>query len=655
MNRSVFFFFLMSTLGLAADVRAPTPTLVDGSGAGAVLSKSQAGDSASGKVGNTVYTFTDSSGNLVFPQLNAGGNLPVTFSNTSIIANAGTNLNTSALALDSNLTLFKNANHTDLVLIDTDLLAFKSANHTDLIGTQPRNITQFGGTNLSTGVGASGSGIPRVTVSNDSTVGLNAGSNLVGKVGIDQTTPGTTNGVVVNSSALPTGAATATNQSTEITALGTINTTLGTTLPRNVSQIGGNSINTGTGASGTGTQRVAVASDSSITVNASSNIIGNVRVDQTTPGTTNGVVVNSSALPTGAATSALQTTGNTTLSTLSTQQTSGAQKTQVVDGSGNVQPSGDVLTRKIFVQPTDGSNNQGYTAANEAKVSVTQPLPAGTNIVGNVRVDQTTPGTTNGVVVNSSALPTGASTSALQTTGNNSLSSIDGKFVASSIDANNSTTSQLTGAAVYVGTFTNALQWPCVGVSVVSDQISATNGLQVEWSWNGTTVQDQDNYSISAANGQQFTFGRKWPYYRIRYTNGATTTTTFTLGAVLSQTCPVPSTHRTGDGVNTEQDGQLVIQVPGRMSLTYNAPFSVSVGTSSTTFLAANTARKGFCTTNTTSATVSYGIGQTAILNSGITLFPGGVWCMDDYNFSTAQINSIASVAASVVPGQEMQ
>jgi len=42
-------------------------------------------------------------------------------------------------------------------------------------------------------------------------IGLNAGANIVGKVGIDQTTPGTTNGVVVNNSALPAGAATDTS------------------------------------------------------------------------------------------------------------------------------------------------------------------------------------------------------------------------------------------------------------------------------------------------------------------------------------------------------------------------------------------------------------------------------------------------------------
>jgi hypothetical protein len=44
-----------------------------------------------------------------------------------------------------------------------------------------------------------------VSIGSNGTVGLLAGANLVGKVGIDQTTPGTTNGVQVNA-ALPAGA-----------------------------------------------------------------------------------------------------------------------------------------------------------------------------------------------------------------------------------------------------------------------------------------------------------------------------------------------------------------------------------------------------------------------------------------------------------------
>lgn len=66
-------------------------------------------------------------------------------------------------------------------------------------GTGSVNVAQFGGNNVVTGTGTGGNGIPRVTVSSDSTLGLVAGSAIVGKVGIDQTTPGTTNGVQATS------------------------------------------------------------------------------------------------------------------------------------------------------------------------------------------------------------------------------------------------------------------------------------------------------------------------------------------------------------------------------------------------------------------------------------------------------------------------
>lgn len=82
--------------------------------------------------------------------------------------------------------------------------------------TGPVNVTQFGGNNVVTGTGTGGSGIPRVTVSSDSSLtsvttvstvtsvtaianALPAGTNLMGKVGIDQTTPGTTNAVQATS------------------------------------------------------------------------------------------------------------------------------------------------------------------------------------------------------------------------------------------------------------------------------------------------------------------------------------------------------------------------------------------------------------------------------------------------------------------------
>lgn len=80
--------------------------------------------------------------------------------------------------------------------------------------------------------------------------------------------------------------------------------TISGTVSENLAQVNGQTVNVGPGAAGTGTQRVTTSTDSTIgtvtavtaitnALPAGTNIIGNVRIDQTTPGTTNGVVVNS--------------------------------------------------------------------------------------------------------------------------------------------------------------------------------------------------------------------------------------------------------------------------------------------------------------------------------------------------------------------------
>lgn len=96
----------------------------------------------------------------------------------------------------------------------------------------------------------------------------------------------------------------------------------------NLTEVNTNPVDTGIGVAGSGTQRVAVSSNSSLALvttlgtitnplPSGTNILGSVGIDQTTPGTTNGVVINSSVLPTGASTSANQTIANTSLSAIS--------------------------------------------------------------------------------------------------------------------------------------------------------------------------------------------------------------------------------------------------------------------------------------------------------------------------------------------------
>lgn len=103
-----------------------------------------------------------------------------------------------------------------------------------------------------------------------------------------------------------------------------------------------------------------------IVLSAGSAIIGKVGIDQTTPGTTNAVQANAGT--------------NLNTSTLSTslKQSDGSQKTQVVDGAGNVIGS---TSNAIDINIKSGS------------------IPSGSNLIGKIGIDQTTPGTTNAVAI----------------------------------------------------------------------------------------------------------------------------------------------------------------------------------------------------------------------------------------------------------------
>ena len=90
-----------------------------------------------------------------------------------------------------------------------------------------------------------------------------------------------------------------------------------------------------------------------------------------------------------------------------------------------------------------------------------------------------------------------------------------------------------------------------------------------------------------------------------------------------------------------------------KTDLTPSAPTAASVGVASALALAANANRKGLKLINTSNARISLGFGSAAVLDSGVTLFPGGVLNMDEYDFDLGTVNAIASVAASNLAIQE--
>lgn len=236
--------------------------------------------------------------------------------------------------------------------------------------------------------------------------------------------------------------------------------------------VGGGSANASVGTNGaiapTSSTEVAGVNPSGnlqpLQTDASGNLLVNLNAESGAP---LHVIVDSSALPTGAATSANQVTGNSSLSTIATNttgiataanQTNGTQQSQIVQGgntatvtaSNALKVDGSAVTQPVSAlalplpsnaaQETGGhlasldtklpAQGQALAAASLPVVlpaaqitaltpptTVTVTQATGTNlhtVIDSGTVTATISGTPN-VAVTSSALPAGAATSALQT------------------------------------------------------------------------------------------------------------------------------------------------------------------------------------------------------------------------------------------------
>jgi hypothetical protein len=131
-----------------------------------------------------------------------------------------------------------------------------------------------------------------------------------------------------------------TDLSGAVRVTGTVTTSPPSNASTNIAQVNGAAVNTGTGAAGAGTMRVAVASDSSIACNAGTNL-------------------NTSALALDAT-----LTGRT-------------QKTQITDGTRD----GTVKAASTAAGATD--------TALVVALSPNSPTPAGTNVIGALSANQT--------------------------------------------------------------------------------------------------------------------------------------------------------------------------------------------------------------------------------------------------------------------------
>lgn len=256
------------------------------------------------------------------------------------------------------------------------------------------NVGQMGGTNVTTGAGASTPGTQRVILSSDSPIGaLSAGSAQIGTVSGSSFTlqgsggamigstgnrlnvdiQGSTSAVTgLNGAALATAAAQTTGNSSlssidgKITAVNTGAVTISVALP-------------------TGTNNIGTVTGSSVNIQAQGTAItqtgGRLNVDVQTS-----TIVVVGTGQTALASAANQTTGNSSLSSIDGKIT--AVNTGAVVISGAL-PAGSALIGKTGIDQTTPGTTNKVSIGTDGTVAINTALPAGSAIIGKVSPDST--------------------------------------------------------------------------------------------------------------------------------------------------------------------------------------------------------------------------------------------------------------------------
>lgn len=287
------------------------------------------------------------------------------------------------------------------------------------------------------------------------------------------------------------------------------------------------------------------------------------------------------SLPSGLATEAKQDTGNTSLSSIDGKTPALVSGRVPVDGSGVTQPVSGSLDRLWALDSsTDSVTVAGTIVASNPSVSATgTAVPADATMIGgsdgtNLRAIKTDSSGVVEVSASSLPLPTGAAT---ETTLANiyteagyisngviaidaATASIDGKLpaktaagnLASEIvqidgteDTGNSSTTPLGISGVFTGSWKDATNFASIQVGIYADQNSATDGVEIQFSKDGTNVDHVHNYTYAASsNGNGYLFQPEFKYYRVKYTNSTVAQTRFALITTIRPMTLFPSQYR---------------------------------------------------------------------------------------------------------------
>jgi len=126
------------------------------------------------------------------------------------------------------------------------------------------------------------------------------------------------------------------------------------------------------------------------------------------------------------------------------------------------------------------------------------------------------------------------------------------------VDSNNSTNTPLVIDEPFIGMATEINDYGIIYITTKSDVASATNGLSIQQSSDGTNWDHTDEYTINANSGKTFSVQAGASYFRIVYTNGSIAQSFFRLQVILKKGNGKPSSHRVQDDIANDDDAELV-------------------------------------------------------------------------------------------------
>lgn len=108
------------------------------------------------------------------------------------------------------------------------------------------------------------------------------------------------------------------------------------------------------------------------------------------------------------------------------------------------------------------------------------------------------------------------------------------------ISTDNSSTATLLSGATFTGVAEEVINFASICVSVFSNVASASSGLSLQFSSDGTNWDVSYPFTVGAGTGRTFKAGIEARYFRVVYTNGGTSQASFRLQTVFS---PVATKH----------------------------------------------------------------------------------------------------------------